>query len=298
MTVLPLTRPCQLAKHARDVACGDGPRSHLEVLGRLRVFGFTHDLVEFDSERIGDELHRFGEHRRAFGHFRLQVRIVDVHAEAGGSLGVGRVVQRGVGGLGDDHLVHPIAGGRRDDGQQVCEPGADAGTEHRRTALLARLLDAVAVGTQVLPGDERGGRHDVHTRRQDAHQLVDVLPHRVVDDAVGFERQQRIHVVRRRDAERLDADQLADVDTALVLRPGVAPDEFIVRVPGDRLDGALSDISRRPLDDPVWGGVWHSLSIGKTGRPQRCLSATKLTLAVRTPASPCRCAADRSCRSR
>ncbi len=105
---------------------------------------------------------------------------------------------------------------------------------------------------------------------EDAHQLVDVDPHRVVDDDVGFQREQRVDVVGGGDAERLDAGQLADVAAGLVLRPGVAADEFEVRIPGDRRDGALSDISRRPLDDAIWGSVWHSLSIGKTGRPQRC----------------------------
>ena len=119
---------------------------------------------------------------------------------------------------------------------------------------------------EVVPGDERRGRDDVHARRQDAHQLVDVDPHRVVDDAVGFQRQQRVHVVGGGDAERFDSDQLADVDPVLVLRPGVAPDEFVVRVLRDRLYRALSDISRRPLDDPIRGGVWHSLSIGKAAR--------------------------------
>ena len=38
------------------------------------------------------------------------------------------------------------------------------------------------------------------TRRQDADQLVDVDPHRVVDDDVGFEREQRVDVVGGLDA--------------------------------------------------------------------------------------------------
>ena len=178
------------------------------------------------------------------------------------ALGVGRVVEGGVGGFGDDDLVDAVAGRRRDDGQQLGESGADAGTEHRRAALLARLFDAVAPFAQVAAGDERRGRHHVHPRGKDAHQFVDVDPHRVVDDAVGLQRQQRVDVVGGFDAEWFDADQLADVAAGLVLRPGVAPDQFIVRVLGDRLDRAFSDISRRPLDDPIRGGVWHSLSIG------------------------------------
>ena len=130
------------------------------------------------------------------------------------------------------------------------KPGLTPGAEHRRAALLARLVDPVAAGAQVVAGDERRGGHHVHSRRQDAHELVDVDPHRVVDDAVRFERQQRVDVVGGGDAERFDPDQLADVAAGLVLRPGVAPDEFIGRVVRDRLYRALSDISRRPLDDP------------------------------------------------
>ena len=115
---------------------------------------------------------------------------------------------------------------------------------------------------EVVPGDERRGRHDVHARRQDAHEFVDVDPHRVVDDAVRFQREQRVDVVGGRDAQRLDAAQFADVAAGLVLRPGVTPDEFECRVGGDGRYRAFSDIAGRPLDDPIRSGVWHSLSIG------------------------------------
>ena len=63
---------------------------------------------------------------------------------------------------------------------------------------------------------------DVDAGREDAHQLVDVEPHRVVDDAVGPQREQRVDVVGGRDADGLDADELADVLADLVGRPGVA----------------------------------------------------------------------------
>ena len=48
-----------------------------------------HDLVELDAERVGDQLHRFGEHRGALRHLRLQFGVVDRLAEARGPLGVG-----------------------------------------------------------------------------------------------------------------------------------------------------------------------------------------------------------------
>ena len=71
--------------------------------------------------------------------------------------------------------------------------------------------------------------------RQDAHQLADVEPHRVVDHAVGLQVEQRVDVVGGGHAQRLDATQLTDVAADLLRRPGVAPDELERGVGGDRL---------------------------------------------------------------
>ena len=103
----------------------DGPRRHREILGGLGVFGDALDFVELDSERVGHELHGLGEHRGAIRGHRLQRRVVDGHIEAHGPLGVGGVVKGGVGGLGDDDLVDPVAGRRRHDGEQFGEARAD-----------------------------------------------------------------------------------------------------------------------------------------------------------------------------
>ena len=149
------------------------------------------------------------------GH-RLQVGVVDRLAEADRLLGGGRVVERGVGGLVDGDLVDAVADARRDDGQLVDVARADAGAEHGRAALLAGLGDPVAAVALVVAGDERRRRDDVHARRQDADEFVDVDPHRVVDDDVGLQGQQRVDVVGGRDAQRLDAAQFADVEADLV----------------------------------------------------------------------------------
>jgi hypothetical protein len=175
------------------------------------------------------------------------------------------VVQGGVGGLGNGHLVDAVARRGRHDRQQFGEAGAHAGAEHRRTAGPARLEDALAALAEVVAGDKRCRGDDIHAGRQDADQLVDVVPHRVVDHAVGFERQQRVDVVGRGDAERLDPDELTDVAAGLVRRPGVAADELEGGVGGYGLDRALADVAGRPLDDPIWG-VGHSLSIGTSRR--------------------------------
>ena len=102
-----------------------------------------------------------------------------------------------------------------------------------------------------MAGDKRCRGDDIHAGRRDADQLVDVVPHRVVDHAVGFERQQRVDVVGRGDAERLDPDELTDVAAGLVRRPRIAADEFEGGVGGDGLDRAFADIAGRPLDDPI-----------------------------------------------
>ena len=103
------------------------------------------------------------------------------------------------------------------DGQLVDVAGADPGAEHRRAAPRARLGDLVAAVALVVAGDERRRRDDVDARRQDADELVDVDPHRVVDDDVGLQGQQGVDVVGGGDAERFDAAQFADVAADLVL---------------------------------------------------------------------------------
>ena len=68
--------------------------------------------------------------------------------------------------------------------------------------------------TLVVPGDERRRRD---AGFQDAHQFVDVDPHRVVDDDVRLQRQQRVDVVGGGDAERLDTAELTDLAADLVI---------------------------------------------------------------------------------
>jgi hypothetical protein len=60
-------------------------------------------------------------------------------------------------------------------------------------------------------GDERRRGHHVDAGRQDADQLVDVDPHRVVDNAIRLQREQGVDVVGGGHAQRCDADQLAGV---------------------------------------------------------------------------------------
>ena len=74
----------------------------------------------------------------------------------------------------------------------------------------------VAALAQVVSGDEGRRGHHVDARGQDADQLVDVDPHRVVDHAVGFQGEQRVDVVGGRNAQRRDPDEFAGVAADLL----------------------------------------------------------------------------------
>ena len=111
-------------------------------------------------------------------------------------------------------------------------------------------------------GDERRGGDDVDARLEDADQLVDVEPHRVVDDAVGLQREQRVDVVRRRDPDRLDAAELADVVPDLVRRPGVATDQLEVGL----ATIASTDSCRRCPSSTARPGNERCCALVSTGR--------------------------------
>ena len=108
---------------------------------------------------------------------------------------------------------------------------------------LRRLL-AVAV-----PGEHVHRRDDVRARLEDALEVVEVRPVGHVRDAVGLEREQRVDVVGGRDAERLDAAQLADVAPDLLRRVRVAADEVEHGVADHAAHGRPAGLAGRPLDD-------------------------------------------------
>ena len=84
-----------------------------------------------------------------------------------------------------------------------------------------------------MPGDERRGGDDVDPRLEDANKFVDVDPHRVIDDDVGLQGEQRVDVIGGLDAQRRDAGEFADVAAGLVLRPGVTANQFECGIGGD-----------------------------------------------------------------
>ena len=78
----------------------------------------------------------------------VEVGVVDRPAEAGRLLGVGRVVEGGVGRLADRDLVDPIADAGEHDAEQLGEPGLMPGAEERRAAALARVDESLAIGAE------------------------------------------------------------------------------------------------------------------------------------------------------
>jgi hypothetical protein len=231
-----------------DAAGRDGPGIHHDVFGRPGVLGLAGDLVELDAECVGDRGDGLPEHRRSLGRHGRQLGVVDRAADAGGPLGLGGVVEGRVGRLVDGDLVDPVADARGGDADQLDEAGADARPEHRRPAALAGPHDAIAVGARGTPVDERGRADDVDAGLEDAYDLVGVGPHRVVDDAVGLQREEEIDVIGGGDADRVDAAELTDVAADLAGGPGVAPDELEVAVGDDGADRPPADVARGPLE--------------------------------------------------
>ena len=76
------TDPFQLAATPATHPAGMVHDAEVEVGGGLRVLGLAHDVVELDTERVGDQPHRLAEDRRAVRRHRLQVGVVDRFAEA------------------------------------------------------------------------------------------------------------------------------------------------------------------------------------------------------------------------
>jgi hypothetical protein len=147
-----------------------------------------------------------------------------------------------------------------DERQQVVRPARiDAGREARDARVGARILERPAhVVGDVGRVDERDdrARHDVLARRGDARHVRDRLGRaqvrgRGVTDAVRVEREQRVGVVRRDDAERIGADDLPRVTPGLVVAVHPQPDELELGVLGDEPRREATDVARAPLDHPV-----------------------------------------------
>lgn len=117
--------------------------------------------------------------------------------------------------------------------------------------------------------DEGSRRHDVGAGLEDADHLVHVEPHRVVDDAIGLEGQQRVDVIRGREPDRRESAQFADVLARLVFRPGVATDQLEIRALHDGLDRLLAHVAGRPLHDPNRHGFLRVVVCGRMGAHAR-----------------------------
>jgi hypothetical protein len=113
---------------------------------------------------------------------------------------------------------------------------------------VAGVLDPLPIGgTERVARDEGCRGNDVHAGREDPHELVEVRELRVVDDAIGLQRKESVHVVGGEHARRFDAGELAGVHADLVRAPCVATHELELRARQHGLHGPAADVARRPL---------------------------------------------------
>ena len=193
-------------------------------------------------------------------------------AEGDGLPELGRVVARALGLLPHREPAHLAADAGGGQHELVDEPGVHAAGEQRRVALAAGLGEA-RLGAPPAAGDQVGGAHDVDPGLEEPADGVGVLGHglgahdRVVADDVRAQGQDLVDVAGREDAERLDADELADVAARLLRAPRVRTHQFHVRVLDDRPSGEACDVAGGPQDDAVrHGGPFRENSLDRGTR--------------------------------
>jgi hypothetical protein len=91
----------------------------------------------------------------------------------------------------------------------------------------------------------------VHARLEDAEQLRTVRHDRRVEDAVRTEREECVDVARRRDAELLAAQQLADVLPLLLGAVHPTARELELGVREHAFDRGAADATGCPLDHAI-----------------------------------------------
>ena len=124
--------------------------------------------------------------------------------------------------------------------------GMDAGAVERRAALSARRFDLARVDPLRVDPAER--RHDVDAGPQDPDQDLRIRHQRAVDHAVGTEREQRVDVAGRADADRRAADEGPDILAFLRFAVDPTADELELRMVEHALDRGAAHAAGRPLD--------------------------------------------------
>ena len=124
---------------------------------------------------------------------------------------------------------------------------------HGRATGPAGVEQSFAVcGPGALRVEQKRGRGDVLSAREDRAHLVDVGVARGVEHAVGIEGQHPVHVGRRRHADRFPPDQHAHVGSILVGRIDARADDLEVRaVVDDRGEHLAAHRAGAPCDDAM-----------------------------------------------
>ena len=176
----------------------------------------------------------------------------------------GALVDRPVGALLQRDLVDRSAHARKRQRQHTREvAGVEATAVHRAGALLAGREDAVAIGgVDPRRVEQKCRRDNVFPAFQQSANVIEMRGARGVEDAVGVQLQDLLDVGGRGHADRLAADERADVDTVLRLGVDQRADEVeIVAVVEDGGDDLAAHRAGAPLNNPI-----HARTVAAQGR--------------------------------
>jgi len=126
--------------------------------------------------------------------------------------------------------------------------GVDAGPVQGRPALAAGRLDRLDLRRIGVDPPDR--RHHALARAEQRGHLGVVRHQRAVDHAVGVQSEDLLGAGRRRDPDRVGAEDLADVLAVLVVRVHPAADQLQVGMAEHPLDRRLAHATGGPLHDP------------------------------------------------
>ncbi len=202
------TWPGSMTPTGASIGCGgDGDLLHRLELG-----------IDVEPHLRHDHPHRRLEARAQQADDRSGHRLLGRHAEAHDvAHDVGRVVGADVAELLRPHVRHRGSQRRHHEREPLGDAtGVNAGAVQRAAALGAGVEDGLAVVEIGVDPPDR--RDHVLARPKERDHLVLVRQQRAVDHAVGVEGEDVVHAGRRGDADRVEADELADV-LAVLARP-------------------------------------------------------------------------------
>ncbi|CAB4926939.1 unannotated protein [freshwater metagenome] len=202
------------------------PGPEIEISSGDRHFRLAPDVIEFNPQRPGDEMHGVTEHRSSPLDQCREFGIVGETAVPHRQLGVSGVVSGGVHRFQHADRVDPVAQTGTHDAEKIGESGVHPGSEDGTSAAFACVLDPLTICSECMASDEAGGCGDVDAGLQDADHVIDIGPFRVVDDTIRPQGQQCVDVIRGDHPDWVNTAQLADIAPDLLRAPREAANEL------------------------------------------------------------------------